>query len=161
MALVKEGLWGFISGTEDCPDQETEAEKHKRYLARKDRALATIVLAIDTSLLYLLGDPQDPAQLPGNYCLNSFRGECGPISSAFGKGFSQWGWRRETPHQTDDWSVWRIGCHCWPCLRGRQSRSPTGQPTRRLRCPSDSPWEWLRECPTAGDSDWETAQGGR
>ena len=61
MALVKEGLWGFISGTEDCPDQETEAEKHKKYLARKDRALATIVLAIDTSLLYLLGDPQDPA----------------------------------------------------------------------------------------------------
>ena len=88
MALVKEGLWGFISGTEDCPDQETEAEKHKKYLARKDRALATIVLAIDTSLLYLLGDPQDPATV-WELLSKQFRGERGPISSAFGKSFSQ------------------------------------------------------------------------
>ena len=32
-----------------------------RYAQRKDKALATIVLAVDTSLLYLLGaDPKDP-----------------------------------------------------------------------------------------------------
>lgn len=61
MTLVREGLWGIVSGTEDCPDQATEAEKHTKYLAKQDRALATIVLAIETSLLYLLGDPQDPA----------------------------------------------------------------------------------------------------
>ena len=61
MALVREGLWGIVSGTEECPDPTTEAEKHTKYLARRDRALATIVLAIETSLLYLLGDPQDPA----------------------------------------------------------------------------------------------------
>ena len=61
MALVREGLWGIVSGTEDCPDAETQAEKHVKYLARRDRALATIVLAVEISLLYLLGDPQDPA----------------------------------------------------------------------------------------------------
>ncbi len=32
-------------------------EKHKE---RKDRALAVIVLAVDPSLLYLLGEPEDP-----------------------------------------------------------------------------------------------------
>ena len=61
MALVREGLWGIVSGTEPCPDQDTEAERYTKYMARKDRALATIVLAVETSLLYLLGDPQDPA----------------------------------------------------------------------------------------------------
>jgi len=50
---------GIISNTEDCPG---EAEKYRKYRVRRERALATIVLAIDTSLLYLLGDPQDPAK---------------------------------------------------------------------------------------------------
>ena len=54
MALVREGLWGLVSGTEECPDPMTEAKKHTKYLA-------TIVLAIETSPFYLLGDPQDPA----------------------------------------------------------------------------------------------------
>ena len=61
MTLVREGQWGLVSGTEESPDPRTEAEKHTKYLAKRDRALATIVLAIGTSLLYLLGDPQDPA----------------------------------------------------------------------------------------------------
>ena len=30
-------------------------------MARRDRALATIVLSIDPSLLYLIGDPDDPS----------------------------------------------------------------------------------------------------
>ena len=54
MALVREGLWGFVSGTEVAPEVGTEAEA--KYLARRDQALATIVLAVETSLLYLLGD---------------------------------------------------------------------------------------------------------
>ena len=37
----------------------TEAE----VMARKDQALATIVLAVEASLLYLLGDPKDPAEV--------------------------------------------------------------------------------------------------
>ena len=63
MFLVREGLWGIVSRTEECPDEAGEAEKYRKYMARRDRALATIVLAIDTSLLYLLGDPQDPAKV--------------------------------------------------------------------------------------------------
>ena len=60
MALVREGLWGIVAGTEECPDATTHPEKHAKYISRRDRALATIVLAVDPSLLYLLGDPQDP-----------------------------------------------------------------------------------------------------
>ena len=60
MALIREGLWGIVAGTEACPD-EAEAEKYAKFMARKDRALATIVLAIEPSLLYLIGDPEDPA----------------------------------------------------------------------------------------------------
>lgn len=57
MALIREGLWGIVSGTEGRPDG-TDADKLTKYLARRDRALSTIVLA---SLFYLLGDPEDPA----------------------------------------------------------------------------------------------------
>ena len=57
MALVRDGLWGIVSGTETVPDPGQERQK---FLARRDRALATIVLAVDPSLLYLLGDPEDP-----------------------------------------------------------------------------------------------------
>ena len=63
MSLVREGLWGIVLRTEECPDEAGEAKKYRKYMARRDRALATIVLAIDTSLLYLLGDPQDPAKV--------------------------------------------------------------------------------------------------
>ncbi len=58
MALKKDGLWSIVSGTEDAPDGDGEAQR--KFLARKDRALAIIVVAVDPSLLYLLGDPEDP-----------------------------------------------------------------------------------------------------
>ena len=57
MALMKEGLWGLVSGTEPEP---ADAGGRPAYLARRDKALAIIVLAVDTKLLYLLGDPVDP-----------------------------------------------------------------------------------------------------
>ena len=60
MALIKDGLWGIVSGAETAPTGGDE-EKAK-FSLRKDKALATIVLAIDPSLLYLIGaDPKDPA----------------------------------------------------------------------------------------------------
>ena len=59
MALIREGLWGIVSGTEKAPDS-TEVDRHAKFMARSDRALATIVLAIDPTLLYLVGDPVDP-----------------------------------------------------------------------------------------------------
>jgi len=31
-----------------------------KFMARKDRALATIVLSVDPTLMYLLGDPENP-----------------------------------------------------------------------------------------------------
>ena len=59
MALVKDSLWSIVSGTETEPT--TEGEARRKYLAKRDRALATIVLAIDPTLLYLIGaDPKDP-----------------------------------------------------------------------------------------------------
>ena len=36
------------------------ADKYAKYRGRKERALATIVLLVDPSLLYLLGEPEDP-----------------------------------------------------------------------------------------------------
>ena len=57
MLLIKEGGWGIVSETEDVPD---EPGLYRKYLAKRDRALSTIVLGIDHSLLYLIGDPEDP-----------------------------------------------------------------------------------------------------
>ena len=59
MAMMKDGLWGIVSGTEGAPVQ-SEADKFTKFVTRRDKALAIIVLSIDPSLLYLLGDPEDP-----------------------------------------------------------------------------------------------------
>ena len=37
-----------------------DGERRVKFLARRDRALATIVLSVEPSLLYLIGDPVDP-----------------------------------------------------------------------------------------------------
>ena len=58
-ALMKEGLWGIVNGTDVAPAQ-SEADKFTKFVTRRDNALAIIVLSIDPSLLYLLGDPEDP-----------------------------------------------------------------------------------------------------
>ena len=58
MALIKEGLWGIVNGTETVPEEGAERAK---FISRRDKALATIVLAVDPKLLYLIGgDPEDP-----------------------------------------------------------------------------------------------------
>jgi len=56
MALMKEGLWGIVNGTETSPGQ-AQAEKYAKFVSRRDKALATIVLSIEPSLLYILGSP--------------------------------------------------------------------------------------------------------
>ena len=59
MALMKEGLWRIVNGTEVAPAEG--AEQQTRFTARRDKALATIVLAVEPTLLYLIGtDPTDP-----------------------------------------------------------------------------------------------------
>jgi len=59
MALMKDGLWGIVNESKRHPE-ETQADKYAKFVARRDHALAIIVLAVDPSLLYLLGDPNDP-----------------------------------------------------------------------------------------------------
>ena len=50
-----------MAGTEEPPDPATDADKYAKYVLQKHHALTTIVLGVDPSLLYLLGDPVDPA----------------------------------------------------------------------------------------------------
>lgn len=59
MTLVKEGLWGVVNGSDTLAESSTAEDKSKLQ-KRKDRALALIVLSIDPSLLYLIGEPKDP-----------------------------------------------------------------------------------------------------
>ncbi len=58
---MREGLGEIVSGKERAPSESAGAEKRAKYLARSDRALATVVLAVDPSLLYLISDLVDPA----------------------------------------------------------------------------------------------------
>ena len=63
MALMKDNLWGIVSGSETeprRPDQGGDVATHGKFVVRRDKALAIIVLAVDPSLLYLIGDPEDP-----------------------------------------------------------------------------------------------------
>ena len=45
---------------EQTPPDVSQADKYAKLMARRDRALATIVLSVDPTLLYLLGDPENP-----------------------------------------------------------------------------------------------------
>ena len=58
MALVKEGLWRIITRKEVGPGGNTGEQA--KFATRKDRDLATIVLSVDTTLLYLISNLQDP-----------------------------------------------------------------------------------------------------
>ena len=49
----------IVNGTEAAPGEE-EAERHTKFMVRRDCALAMIVLFVNPTLLYLLGDPKDP-----------------------------------------------------------------------------------------------------
>ena len=81
MALMKDGLWGIVKGTEKTPGEDN-AEAQKKYMARRDRALALVILAVKPSLLYLLGDPKTP-QLCGRNWKSSFRGRPGRTSCSY------------------------------------------------------------------------------
>ena len=56
---MKMGMWKIVEGKEVAPD-EAEVRASRLFNERRDKALATIVLAVEPSLLYLLEDPQDP-----------------------------------------------------------------------------------------------------
>ena len=61
MALLKEVLWGIVSRTEQSSG--VKDENVPKFLARKGKAFATIVLTVQPSLLYLIGDPEDPSEV--------------------------------------------------------------------------------------------------
>lgn len=51
MSLLKEELWRIVDGTEVVPT--TPAAAVSTYNSRRDKALATLVLSVETSLLLL------------------------------------------------------------------------------------------------------------
>ena len=59
MALMKDGLWNIVNGTENAPSA-SDADRRAKFATRRDRALAIIVLSVEPSLLYLVGNPEDP-----------------------------------------------------------------------------------------------------
>ena len=59
MSLLKDGLWEIVNKSVTAPPQG--AEGYTKFVNRRDLALAIIVLSIDPSLLYLIGDPTDLA----------------------------------------------------------------------------------------------------
>ena len=63
MALMREGLWSIVNESETPPDVGADEAVISKYQARQDKALATIVLSVDPSLLYLLGQPTDPVKV--------------------------------------------------------------------------------------------------
>ena len=76
MTLMKDGLWNIVNGTELDPGGG-EAEAHKKFVSRRDCALATVVLLAQLSLLHLIGDPEDPVAVWKNWGI-SFRTKHGP-----------------------------------------------------------------------------------
>ena len=60
MHLMKDNLLSIAEGTEEVPSSSNVSE-FKKYELWRDRALATIVLAVEPKLPYLFGDPKDPS----------------------------------------------------------------------------------------------------
>jgi len=56
MNLMKEGLWKIVTEEETSPVDERERAK---LATRRDCALATVVLSVDSTILYLIRDPED------------------------------------------------------------------------------------------------------
>ena len=54
MALMKEGVWRIIDGTETAPRADDAG--YAKFVERRDRA-------IDPALLYLIGEPTDPTEV--------------------------------------------------------------------------------------------------
>ena len=57
MMLMKEGPWKIVTGEEREPNDEGQRAK---FATRRDRTLAAVVLSVDPSILYIIGNPEDP-----------------------------------------------------------------------------------------------------
>ena len=58
---MRVGVWSIVNGSEQEPNREGDENRYSKFVLRRDEALATIVLSVHPSLLYLLGNPHDPA----------------------------------------------------------------------------------------------------
>ena len=56
---MKDSVWDIVSRTEEVLGEDN-ADARRKFMVRRDRVLVIIVLAVDPTLLYLLGDPEDP-----------------------------------------------------------------------------------------------------
>ena len=54
-----DGLWNIINEMKIVPNSRTDVILHTKYLLWKDHALAMIVLSVESSHFYLVGDPGD------------------------------------------------------------------------------------------------------
>ena len=68
MALMREGLWSIVNKEEVIPELEDarrreSEESRRKFKIRYEKALTTIVLSVSPSLLYLLGEPEDPVKV--------------------------------------------------------------------------------------------------
>ena len=58
MALMRDGVWSIVNDMEQLPDPE-DRNQYSKFVSRRDKALTTISLSVNPSLLYLIGDPED------------------------------------------------------------------------------------------------------
>ena len=72
MILMKLGVWRIVEGKEVAPDDD-EPVALRKFLDRRDKALANIVLGVAPNQLYLLGtEPEDPVEV-WNLLINQFQ----------------------------------------------------------------------------------------
>ena len=57
---MRDGVWSIVDGSEKEPTGN--ADKLVKFILRRDKVLATIVLSIDPSL-FLIGDPRHPVDV--------------------------------------------------------------------------------------------------
>ena len=51
-------MWKIVTGEETAP--VGDEQERAKFATRRDQALATVVLSVDPSILYLIGNPEDP-----------------------------------------------------------------------------------------------------
>ena len=59
ITTIRDGVWSIVNGTETAPT-DVRSDAYAKFSGCKNHELATVVLSIDPTLLYLVGDPNDP-----------------------------------------------------------------------------------------------------
>lgn len=96
-------MWGIVDGTET--DLCGEGDQHKKFISSQDRALVIIVLSVDPSLLYLLGDAKDPVVV-WKQLSNQFQKKTWTNKSELRLLFATPDWTvRADTHQRDDQTI--------------------------------------------------------